>query len=534
MYEIKTIPDLLNKQAEQFPEKPFIIWVKDEKRLSYRKFDEVTNQLAAGFKELGLKKGDHVAMMLPNCLEAWYTWFATNKLGAVCIPINIYLKGEGLRYVLDHSDAKFLIINSELYRERFREDVLPITLFEKLERIIFVNDVIPQEGIETHVISELYKSQEIEKVEVKGRDVAGIIYTSGTTGPPKGVVITHAYYIHTGKTWAEWLGLLPTDRIFCCLPIYHMNAQGYQTMGTLWSGCTMVLDERFSASNFWKIVRKYYITQFNYIGTVPMILLKRPEDSSDSENSIRVMMGAACPKEIWRLFENRFNVILLEAYGLTECSLATILTLDGWKEGKIGSAGKPVIEGIEVKVVRDDGTEADTMEVGEIIIKAEFGEKMFLEYYKDPERTKESIKNGWFYTGDLGYFDEDGYLWFVDRKKDALRVRGEMVSSWMVEKVLTSHPKVLEAAVIGVKSELGEQDIKAFVVVKEGERLDYEELIKWCDERLAYFMVPRYIEYVQELPKTPTHKIQKYKLREIGLTGREWDREKAGYIIRKR
>jgi crotonobetaine/carnitine-CoA ligase len=285
-------------------------------------------------------------------------------------------------------------------------------------------------------------------------------------------------------------------------------------MGALASEASLIVVEKFSARRFWDQIRQYRATVFNYIGAMLTILSKQPESDRDRDHQVRAAYGTpALDREFQDYMENRFGIIFVGGYGLTECGFALIQPLHGLRKDK--SLGLPKqIPGAgfvnEVKIVNENGDEVPPGTIGEIVIR---NPAIMKGYFKEPELTKKAIRDGWLYTGDQGWMDADGYFFFTDRKKDVIRRRGENVSSIEVENVINAHEKVLESAVIGVPSELYDDDVKAYVMLKPGETLDPLELVKWCKDRLAYFKVPRYIEFRTAFPKTPTHRVEKYKLK---------------------
>ncbi len=319
------------------------------------------------------------------------------------------------------------------------------------------------------------------------------------------------------------------DIFLTFLPLYHFNAQVLTTVIVMIVEAEMVLLERFSASRFWDEVRRYEATQFNYLGAVIPILAKQPERAEDSNNPMRIALGAGCPVGVMEHVEKRFGIKCLEGFGMTEIGIPIHVRVD---DRRPGSCGKPM-DIYEIKLVDDADEEVQTGEVGEIVFRPQVPFVMMSEYYNMPEKTLEAMRNLWFHTGDLGRKDEDGYYYFVDRKKDALRRRGENISSFEVEKVINAHPAVLESAAVAVRSELAEDEVKICVVLKSGARLTPEELIIHANERMPYFAVPRYIEFMETLPKTPTERVQKYLLKEAGVTANTWDREKAGIEVKR-
>jgi carnitine-CoA ligase len=327
----------------------------------------------------------------------------------------------------------------------------------------------------------------------------------------------------------------PDDRLFTCLPFFHANAQGYSTMGALTAGASLIVVERFSASKFWEQIRDYKATVFNYIGAMLTILSKQPESEKDRDHCVRAAYGTpALDRKFQDYMEKRFGITFVSGYGLTECGLCIIQPLYGLRKEK--SMGLPKqIPGAgfvnEIRIVDDNDEEVPRGTVGEIVIK---NPAVMKGYYKDAELTKKTMRSGWLHTGDQGWMDEDGYFYFADRKKDVIRRRGENVSSMEVESVINAHPKVLESAVIGVPSDLYDDDVKAYLILKPGETLDPIEIVQWCKERLAYFKVPRYVEFRAEFPKTPTHRVQKYKLKEEKQDSTKdcFDLEKTDFKLR--
>jgi crotonobetaine/carnitine-CoA ligase len=368
--------------------------------------------------------------------------------------------------------------------------------------------------------------------QVKPEDVSMLVYTSGTTGNPKGVMITHQMYAAAGQGFAAWTGSTSEDRFFTCLPYYHANSQYYSTMGSLAAGASLVLVDRFSATRFWDQVRDSRATVVNFIGMMMPVLLKQPPTARDRENSVRLFYGSpALAPELLSEFEGRFGARVLIGFGLTETCYGTIERLG--EVHRAGSSGKvrwhPDPRFLNQLRIVDGGKEVPAGTVGEITLS---NPAVMPGYWRDPARTEEALRDGWLYTGDLGRLDEEGHLYFVDRKKDVVRRRGENISSQEVEDVIKRHPRVLDCAVIAVPSELGEDEVKAYVVPRSS--LTPEEVVYWCAERLAYFKVPRYVELRQDFPRTPTLRVRKDLLRQEreDLTSGCFDRDQAGIKLR--
>lgn len=518
--------ELIEDRAERLGDKIFLRF-KDQ-NITYNEINRYANRCANGFRRLGIQKGDKVSIMLPNCPEFIYIWFGLAKCGAVEVPVNTSYKGEFLRHIVDQSDSRVFVIAHEfLDRLKLIEDEL-----KKLEKVVVLGDG-KKEGIDGFKIpmidfKEIFSSpQDPVDEEVLPSDPISIIYTSGTTGPSKGALCPHKFYIVCAEKMLEYREGGKDDIFYTFLPLYHFNAQVLTTLTTLIAEAEMVLADRFSASRFWDEVRHYGATQFNYLGAVIPILAKQPPKPDDLDNPVRIALGAGCPPAVMEEVEKRFGIKCLEGYGMTEIGIPIHVRVN---DRRPGSCGKPM-DIYEIKLFDDQDNEVPVGEVGEFVFRPREPFTMMLGYYNMPEKTLEAFRNLWFHTGDLGRKDADGYFYFVDRKKDALRRRGENISSFEVERAVNSHPSVLESAAVAVPSEVGEDEVKICVVLKPGETLTPEELIKHCNERMPYFAVPRYVEFMESLPKTPTERVEKYKLKQAGITPNTWDREKAGIKI---
>jgi len=489
------------------------------------------NKVANGLLAIGVKPGDKVAIMLPNCPEFLYTWFGCNKIGAVEVPINVALKGAGLAYQIDQSDCAVLVTDTE-YLDRL-EDI--VEGLKSVHHVAFLDrsgqSAAPRLQKSTVMtFGELLgHSSNKPDVVVHYRDIATILYTSGTTGVSKGVQMSHHYWYDIWAESVKYARYTDQDVLYTGLPFFHGNAQGITVGPAILADAKAVIVERFSASQLWDDCRRWNCTEANYIGGIIPILLKQDERPDDSDNPLRLMVGAAAPADEWHSFQTRFNTKLLEVYGMTECYCCLASPYDAPRAGSCGQA----ITGWDVRIVDDDDNECPPGTPGEFIARSN---KMFVGttgYYKKPEATLELFQNGWIHTGDLGRMDDDGYFYFLDRKKQAIRRRGENISSFEVEAVVGSHDAVLECCVVGVPSEVGEEEVKAVVVLKTGQKVTEEELIRWCEPRMAYFAIPRYIAIRNSLPKTPSERVEKFKLKAEGITADCWDREKAGIHLKR-
>jgi carnitine-CoA ligase len=509
-----------------------VVFQFDENRVTLGELNERINRAANGFLRLGVRPGDKVAIMLPNCAEFLYAWFGLNKIAAVAVPINVALKGTGLTYQIEQSDSVALVA-AMAYEDRFEEvaEQLP-----KLRHVIWLfrsadGDRVPSTSRPSSLsFGELLAgSPDAPDVRVHHRDLASILYTSGTTGRSKGVMMSHHYWYDIWAESVKYARYTDEDVLYSGLPLFHGNAQGITVGPAILADAKAVIVERFSASRFWDDCRRWSCTEANYIGGIIPILLKQEQRDDDQDNPVRLMVGAAAPPDEWHAFQARFNTKLLEVYGMTECYCCLASPFDAPRPG---SCGKP-ITGWDVRIVDDEDAECPPGTTGEFVARSN---KMWVGtsgYYGNPTATLDLVRNGWIHTGDLGVMDADGYFYFVDRKKQALRRRGENISSFEVESVISSHPAVLESCVVGVPSDVGEEEVKAIVVVKEGHTITEPELIHWCEPRMAYFAIPRYIAIRPSLPKTPSERVEKYRLKEEGVTTDCWDREQAGIVLKR-
>jgi crotonobetaine/carnitine-CoA ligase len=522
----RVLGELLAERLERNADRIFMQYMED--CITYGELDLISNRCANGFLELGMAKGDKVSIMLPNCPEFIYLWFGLAKIGAVEVPVNTNYKGEFLRHIIDQSDSRILVIDSR-YLDRLE---LIGDELSKLEKLIVCGDIDKPGTTENKFEMIPYAGfigspEKAVDVKVEPSDPVSIIYTSGTTGLSKGALGPHNFWIVCAEKMLEYRNGGRDDIFYTFMPLYHFNAQVLTTLTTLVAEARMVLSDHFSASRFWDEIRHYGATQFNYLGAVMPILAKQPVREDDLDNPAVIALGAGCPPGVMEEVETRFGITCLEGFGMTEIGIPIHVRAEDRRKG---SCGKPM-DIYEVRLVDDDDNEVAPGETGEIVFRPREPFIMMLEYYNMPEKTVEASRNLWFHTGDLARKDTDGYFYFVDRKKDALRRRGENISSFEVERAINTHPKILESAAVAVKSELAEDEVKICVVLQPGESLEYAELIRYADERMPYFAVPRFVEFMESLPKTPTERIQKYILKQAGVTDTTWDREKAGIRV---
>jgi len=528
--EDRVLTDIIEDKARQRPN--HIVFQFGDAPLTLGQLNDEINKAANGFLALGVKKGDKVAIMTPNCREFLFTWFGLNKIGAVEVPINTALKGAGLTYQIVHSDSVALIVDVQ-FLENLEAVASDLT---SVRHIIFVdtkaeNGTTPTiSGFENLTYAEFSDRPPTSPgIRIRFSDMASILFTSGTTGVSKGVEMSHHYWYDIWSNSVQYSRYTEDDVLYTGLPFAHGNAQGITIGPAILADAKAVIVDRFSASRLWDDCRKWECTEANYIGGIIPILLKQEEKPDDGDNPLRLMVGAAAPKDEWYAFQKRFNTKILELYGMTECYSCLASPYD---EPRAGSCGK-AITGWDVRIFDDDGKECKPGSLGEFVVRTAKENVGTTGYYKNPEATAELMQDGWIHTGDLGRMDEDGYFYFVDRKKQALRRRGENISSFEVESVLSSHDAVLESCVVGVPSDVGEEEVKAIIVLKPGRSVTPEEIIRWCEPRLAYFAIPRYIAIRDVLPKTISERVEKFKLKQEGITSDCWDREKAGMVLKR-
>jgi carnitine-CoA ligase len=528
-YEERTVGHLLEDKAAAIGEKP--LFLHRDMKVTYREMNEKANRVANSFISLGITKGDRVCLVMANSVEFLYTWFALAKIGAIMVPINPALKGRLLSYIINNSEGSVIVVDRDLVdRVIFIQEELA-----RIRRIVVVPDYHDgEEGFLARVTVTPFKHMYDAPAEPPGQEVhffdpMSIIYTSGTTGPSKGAILSHAHYYSISNQVVQYLRYDDGSVIYSCLPLFHANATMHGVMGTILAEATFAMGTRFSVSTFWDEIRSYMATHTNVLGSIMPLLWRQPPREDDANNPLKVMNTALWIPEFPE-FEKRFDLKIVVMYGATETGIVLVSPFD--ETVRPGTCGKP-LSTYDVRIVDDHDIELPPGTPGEIVVRGMEPYAQMNSYYNMPEATVRVFRNLWYHTGDFGYRDEDGYFYFVDRKKDALRRRGENISSFEVEEVINSHPKVLESAVLAVPSELGEDEVKAAVVLKEGETMAPEELIGWCEERMAYFAVPRYLQFRDALPKTATLRVEKYKLREEGITQDTWDREKAGYKLKR-
>jgi carnitine-CoA ligase len=512
----RTLPAMLTRQARRYGNRP--LFVAGDVSISFAEAVPLAARFAGTLASAGIRPGDCVALMCGNRAEFIESLLGCAWLGAVAVPINTASRGPQLAHFLQNSGARLLVIEAELLDALNHVDLGATAL----QRIWLIDGAAPA-PIERVVAEPLPRHGEpVPHGAVDPAHTLAILYTSGTTGPSKGVCCPHAQYFWWGLNGIRNLELRDGDVLSTTLPLFHTNALGTFHQ-TLLCGATLIAEPRFSASRFWQrlIERKATVTYL--LGAMVPILLSKAAVSDEQLHTVRCALAPGVPANLHRAFAERTGIALLDGYGSTETNFVIGATAAEQRPGFMGT----VREGFAARVLAASGADAQPGEPGELIVRADEKLAFATGYFQMPEQTAAAFRDGWCHTGDRVIRDADGYFRFVDRLKDAIRRRGENISSFEVEQVLLSHPDVGNAAVFPVPSELAEDEVMAAVVRRPGSRLTESALCEFCRPRLAAFAVPRFIEFVDALPTTESGKVQKYKLRDRGVSGRTWDRQKA-------
>ena len=522
-------PSVIGRRAREDSERTYLRF--EDEHFTFADAHRLTNRLGNGLTRLGVARGEHVALMLDNCPEiAWY-FFGIGKIGAVSVPLNTASKGELLARFLRQSRASCIVVAEHLV-ERIAEVAEQCP---ELRRCIIVTGRGPQTsngtpgpaGLASVNHAELMDASDADPgVPVRFDNLVCLMFTSGTSGPSKAIMSTHAHSFSPAIALAKAFGYDRDDVMYTCLPLFHGNAMRSLFIAMI-TGGSVAIARKFSASGFFGDLRRYGATQFNLLGAMANILWAQPPSSADRGHGARKCMIVPMPA-FAEPFSERFGVQLCSTYALTDFTYVSFLSPSDPKS-KWRSAGRAQPD-IELAILDADDFPVATGATGEICMRSRRPWVAAQGYYGMPEATVSAWRNLWFHTGDRGYVDEDGYLFFVDRKKDAIRRRGENISSYEVEQIIGQHPAVLDVAAYAVASEMSEDEVMVSVVRKADVGLSEEELLRWCGQQMAYFMIPRYIEFLPLLPRTLTEKVEKYKLQAAAEKRLHeiWDREKHG------
>ena len=532
------LPKVLREQAKKLGRKPFLQFGYG-KPISFYQTNRLANRVANALAGLGARKADKVAVYMPNSDDYVITWFGILKAGAVMVPVNTAYKMDFLEYIITSSDAEVLFI-----AEEYLDRMPPIAKRLSKLRHVIVWTRSGSEKFKKHgyrfrgmiSYSEFINSGSGREPssEITFMDYARLMYTSGTTGRSKGVMRPSAADYSSARNYAEIMDVGPDDVCFTCLPLFHSNAMVMTVYPALIKGAKAVVEEKYSSSRFWKWMVDHGVTKFNTVGTMSYFLWNTPPVPEEKRHRIKLVLGSPAPHDMIEEFMERFSIKFMEGYGLTEIGQCTWMRPG--EPFRVGSCGKEA-PNYEIKIADPEtDEEVPRGSIGEIIVRPRIPNVMLHYYHKMPEKTVEDFRNFWFHTGDAGRMDKDGYIYFVDRVKDYIRRRGENISSFEVEKIVNSHPDVEESAAIGIKSEAGkyaEDELMVLVIPKEGKKVDPAELMDYLQPRMPYFMIPRFIRFVDSFPKTGTQRTQKNKLREQGVTKDTWDMVKAGYKLKR-
>jgi crotonobetaine/carnitine-CoA ligase len=526
-----TVLAALAQRLEADPDGPYLD--VDGTAFSTREVDAASNRLGHALAELGVERGDRVATLLENSMEQVLTFFAAVKLGAIQVPINTAYKGEFLRHQLVDSGSKVFVVQGD-----FASRLSSITAeLPELRTAVVVGNADEQvTGVAVRQWDELLASASdapVADTGVRPADLACFIYTAGTTGPSKGCMLSHNYVVVLADQIARAWQRKPDDVVLTPLPLFHFNAISVCVVGTLMVGGSASIARRFSVSKFWPEVQRTGATMVSLLGSLAILIADAEDHPDQAGHRLRLCAAAPMPPAIDKIWRERFGCATFSGgYGLTEASLISMLPAG--EENAPGAAGKPNLHEFDVRLVDDDDVDVAVGEAGEIVCRPTQPNVMFAGYWRRPEETLAVFRNLWFHTGDLGRLDEKGFLYFVDRKKDYLRRRGENISSFEMERIFHGHDAIGDVAVHSVPSDVGEDDVKVTAVLNPGETLTEEELCRWAVERVPYFAVPRYIEFRADLPRNPVGRVLKYQLRDEGVTSTTWDREKTGVTFDRR
>lgn len=512
---------LLERRAAESPDDVFAIFQQTGEQWTHRELLTLTRRYAAGLQELGVRRGERVISWLPNGPHAVLIYLASTYLGAVYVPINTSYKGRLLEHVIQNADARLIVADQRLAPR------LAAINRGALQTLV----VVGSEPGEMSRLSALPaaalmgEEKNLRPLErpIEPWEAQSIIYTSGTTGPSKGVVSSYAHF---------WFSILsdprePGERMMLAGPMFHTSGAAAVYGSLFWRGSFVML-EAFSTKTFWRDVARYHITYGVLLGAMTTFLLKEPPSSADRAHGLRKVIMLPLSDDATQ-FTERFGVDVITMYNMTETSTPIVSELNTPIRGTCGRL-RP---SCEARIVDENDIELSDGEVGELVVRTALPWTLYSAYHNDPEATARAWRNGWMHTGDAMKRDAEGNFFFVDRLKDYIRRRGENISSFEVEKEILAHPAIRDAAVVAVRSEYSEDEVLAVLTLVTGASIDLPQLVSFLRERLAHFMVPRYFRILDQLPMTPTNRVEKYVLRAQGITADTWDREAAGLILKR-
>ena len=520
---------ILQRRADTRGARPFVVC--GDTVVSYGEAHARANRVANAFLALGASRGTRVGVLLRNRLEYLDLWFGLSRIGAIQLPINTEYKRAQILHVLKRAPVPLIVVQEDLL-----DELLPAIdgLAERQTLVIIGNADAARRRTKATVRSystsvESATDDDPDCEPVMGSDVGVVMNTSGTTGPSKGVRLSHAQQYILGRNIAVDLGLTERDVFYNFFPLFHNTAQAMITLPVLLTGAKMVLADKFSATRFWQDVREHRCTVFYYIGEILRILLKSTSVEDARGTQLRVGWGIGASAQDFAEFQRRSGVTLRSGYGSTEANVGVYLPHENPDPASVGRA----IPGYELRIANEHDEPVPSGTMGEILVRSREPCAIMLGYDGDPAATLAAWRDLWFHTGDAGYLDEAGNLFFTGRLRDAIRVRGENVSAFEVEEVISQADGVLEVAAVAVPAELGGDDVKVVIVARAGAQVDPQALIAHATANLPRFAVPRYVEVVDALPKTETNKVRKNMLRATPFTAGTWDRMGAVQSIQE-
>lgn len=524
----ETVGELLESGASQFGDKTLLVTPEGE--VSHSQMERMASGIACGFERLGVGKSDVVCQLLPNCEASLVNWMALSKLGAIHAPLNYEFRGAALSRIINLTEAKVLVLDESL-QALVAEVVDELSCLQTIVYRADSDEFRPHPRLskfDCHLLNSLEKPGAIPApVEVCHFDTAMLIFTSGTTGYSKAVEISHRFALTWSEGYLEQWELKPDDVFYITSPLFHVDATAFTLLAAIRLGTKMVYRPKFSASRYLSDVRTHGATIGILVGAAVTFLFNQPRRADDADNPLRLVTVGPVP-DFLDEFEQRFGVKTVTLYGQTEIGHIAIQPVDEPYPGH-NNAGK-LCGPYDVCIADNWDAPQPAGVVGEILVRGKRPFTLMTSYYKNPKATAEVNRNHWHHTGDLAYVDEEGYLYFVRRKKDAIRRRGENISAVEIEEALSMHPDVHECAVVGVPSEYTDEEVKAVVVLNPRSSLAPADIVAWCKGRLPQYAEPRYVEFVDAMPLTETAKVKKTQLREAWRNANTYDMEAGAYL----
>jgi acyl-CoA synthetase (AMP-forming)/AMP-acid ligase II len=503
----KNVVEMLENTVATYPDK--LGFIGGDWRLTFKEFDRIVNRVTAGLEKHGVKKGDHVALLLGVQMEFPLSFFALMKLGAVVVPLNTRFKGMELAYEINDSESQVLIVDEEYWPsiDSTRGQL------KGIEKIFFNGSHVPRGTLPFSLLKK-NKEDTFSRATFSESDDAAIMYTSGTTGKPKGAILHQRGFVLSAMLVSDFVQFEPGDKMMCCIPLFHITGLACVMLSTIFSGVTCVYMREFKTKDFLEIMAKEKVTQYMGVINVVWLMVNHPDFDQYDFSSFKAALlgGSPATEEMVRgIFNKLPHLQISVGYGLTEhFAIATSTPYeDALRKIKAVGQCHPTVD---VKIVDEEGKEVETGAIGEIVLKSA---KVFKGYWKNLKATRETIVDGWLHTGDIGKIDEEGFIYILDRKKDMINRGGEKIYSLEVENVLGDNPKVLEVAVVGVPDAMMGEVVKACIVLRSGENATQEEIKEFCTERLANYKVPKFVEFMDCLPRNPAGKVNKPALRYI-------------------